>query len=65
MVQLSYSYMTTGNTIALTIWIFIGKVMSLLFKMLSNDEGGLDQVRLDVLVKQGGQAVAALGGLFH
>ena len=35
MVQLSYSYMTTGKTIALTIWIFIGKVMSLLFNMLS------------------------------
>ena len=35
MVQLSYSYMTTGKTTALTIWIFIGKVMSLLFNMLS------------------------------
>ena len=35
MVQLSYSYMTTGKTIALTIWIFIGKVMSLLFNMMS------------------------------
>ena len=34
-VQLSYPYMTTGKTIALTIWIFISKVMSLLFKMLS------------------------------
>ena len=29
-VQLSYPYMTTGKTIALTIWTFIGKVMSLL-----------------------------------
>ena len=27
--------MTTGKTIALTIWIFVGKVMSLLFNMLS------------------------------
>ena len=27
MVQLSYPYMTTGNTIALTIWTFVGKVM--------------------------------------
>ena len=29
------SYMTTGKTIALTIWTFVGKVMSLLFNMLS------------------------------
>ena len=35
MVQLSYPYMTTGKTIALTRWIFVGKVMSLLFNMLS------------------------------
>ena len=35
MVQLSYPYMTTGKTIALTRWTFIGKVMSLLFNMLS------------------------------
>ena len=34
-VQLSYSYMTTGKTIALTIWTFVGKVMPLLFNMLS------------------------------
>ena len=33
-VQLSHSYMTTGKTIALTIWTIVGKVMSLLFKML-------------------------------
>ena len=33
-VQLSHPYMTTGKTIALT-WIFVGKVMSLLFNMLS------------------------------
>ena len=32
-VQLSHLYMTTGKTIALTRWIFIGKVMSLLFNM--------------------------------
>ena len=31
-VQLSHPYMTTGKTIALTRWTFIGKVMSLLFK---------------------------------
>ena len=34
-VQLSHPYMTTGETIALTRWIFIGKVLSLLFNMLS------------------------------
>ena len=34
MVQLSYPYMTTGITIALTIWTFFSKVMSLLFNML-------------------------------
>ena len=34
-VQLSHPYMTTGKTIALTIWTFVGKVMSLLFNMLS------------------------------
>ena len=33
-VQLSHPYMTTGKTIALTRWTFIGKVMSLLFNML-------------------------------
>ena len=34
-VQLSHPYMTTGKTIALTRWTFLGKVMSLLFNMLS------------------------------
>ena len=34
-VQLSYPYMTTGKTIALTRWTFVGKVMSLLFNKLS------------------------------
>ena len=34
-VQLSHSYMTTAKTIALTRWTFVGKIMSLLFKMLS------------------------------
>ena len=33
-VQLSHQYMTTGKTIALTRWTFVGKVMSLLFNML-------------------------------
>ena len=34
-VQLSHSYLTTGKTIALTRWTFVGKVMSLLLNMLS------------------------------
>ena len=34
-VQLSQPYMTTGKTITLTRWTFVGKVMSLLFNMLS------------------------------
>ena len=34
-VQLSHPYMTTGKTIPLTRWTFVGKVMSLLFNMLS------------------------------
>ena len=35
MIELSHPYMTTGKTIALTRWTFVGKVMSLLFNMLS------------------------------
>ena len=35
MVQLSPPYMTTGKTVALTIWTFAGKVISLLFSTLS------------------------------
>ena len=35
-VQLSHPYMTTGKTILLTRWTFVGKVMSLLFNMLSS-----------------------------
>ena len=35
MVQLSHPYITTGKTIALTLQIFVGKVMLLLFNMLS------------------------------
>ena len=36
MVQLSHPYMTTGKTIALTRWTFVGKIMSLLLNMLSS-----------------------------
>ena len=35
MIQLSQLYMTTGKTIALTMWTFVGKVIYLLFNMLS------------------------------
>ena len=35
MVQLSHPYISTGKTIALTIWTFVGKVMSLLFNTLA------------------------------
>ena len=35
MVQFSHPYVTTGKTITLTIWTFVGKMMSLLFNMLS------------------------------
>ena len=35
MAKLLHPYITTGKTIALTRWIFVGKVMSLLFNMLS------------------------------
>ena len=35
MVQLLHPYMTTRKTVALTVWIFAGKVMSILFNMLS------------------------------
>ena len=34
-VELSHPYMTTGKTIALTRWTFVGKVMALLFNMLT------------------------------
>ena len=36
MVQLAHPYMTTGKTIALTVKNFVGKVLSLLFNMLSS-----------------------------
>ena len=35
MVQLSHPHMTTGKDIALTVWSFVGKVISLLFNMPS------------------------------
>ena len=38
MVQLLHSYMAAGKTIALTMWTFVSKVMSLLFKTLSRSD---------------------------
>ena len=38
MVHLSHLYMTTGKAVALTMWNFVGKVMSLLFNILSRAE---------------------------
>ena len=35
MIQLSHQYMTAGKTTALTMWSFVGKVMSLVFNTLS------------------------------
>ena len=46
-VQLSHSYMTTGKTIALSRWTFVGKVMSLLFNMLPRPSMGSHRVGHD------------------
>ena len=43
MVQLSHPHMTAGKTIALTIQIFVSKVMSLLFNMLSIRDSGQEE----------------------
>ena len=56
-VQLSHPYMTTGKTIALTRWIFVGKVMSLLFNMLS----GLIITFLPRSTEEGGETNTNLG----
>ena len=45
-VQLSHPYMTTGKTIALARWTFVGKVMSLLFNMLSYSIIGVSKLLL-------------------
>ena len=49
MVQLSHPYMTTGKTIALTIWAFVSKVMSLLFNTLKSKfcQDQLRRMRVD------------------
>ena len=47
-VQLSHPYMTTGKTIGLTRWTFVGKIMSLLFNMLSKLLSHFSRVQLCV-----------------
>ena len=50
MVQFSHLYMTTGKTIALTRWTFVGKVMSLLFNTLScHSFSSKEQVSFDFM----------------
>ena len=49
MVPLSHIYMATGKTIALTRWTFVGKVMSLLFNMLSRLEVILEPPKIKSL----------------
>ena len=50
MVQLSHPYMTSGKTIALTVWTFVGKVKSLLFDMLSRFVIALLPRRIHLLI---------------
>ena len=56
MVQLSHSYMTTGETIVSTRWTFVGKVMSLLFNMPS---------RLVITFLLGSKRLSILGSNHH
>ena len=48
MVQLSHLDLTNGQTIVLTIWTFVGKIMSLLFNMLSKLLSHFSRVQLCV-----------------
>ena len=68
MVQLSHPYMTTGKTIALTIQTFVGKVVSLLFNMLSKlviGEGNGNPLQCSCLEnpRDGGASWAAVYGV--
>ena len=60
-VQLSHPYMTTGKTIALTRWTFVGKVMSL---GLSNSEKSHKGNHLDIRPRITQQLVAPCAGCF-
>ena len=57
-VQLSHPYMTTGKTIALTIWTFVSKVMSLLFNTLPRFI--IAFLPKSQLFASGGQSIGAL-----
>ena len=68
MVQLSHPYLTTGKTIALTRQTFVGKVMSLLFNMLSRSvtgEGNGTPLQYSCLENpmEGGSWLAAVHGV--
>ena len=64
-VQLSHPYMTTGKTVTLTRWTFLGKVMSLLFIMLSRREGNGNPLQCSCLEnpRDGGPQWAAIYGV--
>ena len=64
-VQLSHPYMTTGKTVTLTRWTFLGKVMSLLFIMLSRREGNGNPLQCSCLEnpRDGGAWWAAVYGV--
>ena len=53
-VQLLHPYMTTGKTIALTRWIFVGKAMSLLFNMLSRLDPRVGNIPIEHISKEKG-----------
>ena len=62
MVQLSHPYITTGKTIALIRWTFVGKVMSLLFNMLSRYTGDMDfAIVIRTMILGGGRLVMRAG----
>ena len=63
-VQLSHPYMTTGKTIALTKWTFVGKVKSLLFNMLSRLVMGKQWKQCQTLFR-GGSKIIADGDCSH
>ena len=64
-VQLSHPYLTTGKTVTLTRWTFLGKVMSLLFIMLSRREGNGNPLQCSCLEnpRDGGAWWAAVYGV--
>ena len=69
MVLLACPYMTTGKTIALTIQTFVGKVMSLLFSMLSRLIIAFlpksKHLLISISIFPGGLVVGILGFRFH